>query len=421
MEEFNKSKVAMTFAFLMIPAMIFAAEYTLDECQQKAAEGVAEAQWQLGLRYENGDGVKKNNMKAVSQYKKAAEQKHRKACGRLADLYEKGSFVKKDPVLAAKYRAWSQGDNGELAAAQARTSVEKSKEDEIETALDYILGRNGKAKDPKTGIRVLYQSAKDKPIAQRVFVDRWSKGDLDGALEVLSDDEWEKILPWYQNAWNSGNKRAGLVLGNDAYLRKQYSSALGYWQGSGLAKCWYFVGRFYATWSEEGKGGGPSSMKDETKARKAYEKCLRIDSSWDDAKFDLGCLYLFAKNKENKNLSEAKKIFAYFLKKAPNDKWYNYDYGLAGYWHQRSQFDKKWPKRRVDTLLAWAKQYEQYQSSYSRVPEYERRNIADYNRMIEDWKSFERSREEYVSYIQKAANLGCEPAQKFMSDYNSNK
>ena len=421
MAEFNKIHISLIVAFLFMPVLLLATEYSLEECQAKAADGNAEAQWQLGLRYENGDGIKKNNMRALAQYKKAAERKHRKACAKLADFYENGKFVKKDLVLAAKYKAWADGDNGELAAAQARTSVAKSKEDEIETALDYILGRNGKPKDPKPGIRILYQSAKDKPIAQKVFVDRWSKGDLDGALAVLSDEEWEKMLPWYKNAWDSGNKRAGLVLGNDAYSRKQYSAALGYWQGSGMAKCWYFVGRFYATWSEEGKGGGPQSMRDETKARKAYEKCLRIDNSWDDAKFDLGCLYLFAKNKENENLSEAKRIFLYFLKKSPDDKWLNYNYGVAGYWLQRSQFDKKWPKHKVDSLLSWAKQNEQYSSSYSRIPEYERRNMSDYNRMIEDWKLFERSREEYVTYIRKAANLGCEPAQKFMNEYNSNK
>lgn len=417
MVEFSKIRAAAISVLVIVPLILLANEYSLEECQSKSAEGNAEAQWQLGQRYENGDGVKKNNMRALAQYKKAAEQKHRKACAKLAHLYESGQFVKKDPVLAAKYKAWAEGDNGELAAAQARTSVAKSKEDEIETALDYILGRNGKPKDPKTGIRILYQSAKDKPIAQKVFVDRWSKGDLDGALEVLSDEEWEKIIPWYRNAWNNGNKRAGLVLGNDAYWRKQYVSALEYWQGSGLAKCWYFVGKFYATWSEEGKGGGPSSMRDETKSRKAYERCLRIDRFWDDAKFDLGCLYLFAKKQENENLLEAKKIFSYFLKKDPNNKWYNYDYGLSGYWLQRSQFNKKWSKSRVDSLLSWAKQYEN--SQYSRVPDWERRTLLDYNRMIDDWKSMERSQQEFIPYIRKASNLGCEPAQKFMSDYDS--
>ena len=416
MEEFNKIRAALMAVIILTSPLLTAANYSLEECRQKASEGSAEAQWQLGQRYELGDGVKKNNMRAIAQYKKAAEQKHKKACAKLADLYESGKFVKKDPVLAAKYKAWADGDNGELAAAQVRNTVEKNKEDEIETALDYILGRNGKPKDPKTGIRILYQSAKDKPIAQRVFVDRWSKGDLDGALEVLSDEEWEKILPWYKNAWEGGNKRTGLVLGNDAYARRQYSSALAYWQGSGLAKCWYLVGRFYATWSEEGKGGGPSNMRDETKARKAYERCLRIDKTWDDAKFDLGCLYLFAKNSENENLLEAKKIFSYFLKKDSNNQWYNYDYGLSGYWHQRSQFNKKWPKGRIDFLLSWGKRYEN-----ASIPEYERRTLQEYNRMIDDWKSMTRAQEEFVPYIRKAANMGCKPAIKFMDDYNKDK
>ena len=416
MEEFNKIRAALMAVIILTSPLLTAANYSLEECQQKASEGSAEAQWQLGQRYELGDGVKKNNMRALAQYKKAAEQKHKKACAKLADLYESGKFVKKDPVLAAKYKAWADGDNGELAAAQVRNTVEKNKEDEIETALDYILGRNGKPKDPKTGIRILYQSAKDKPIAQRVFVDRWSKGDLDGALEVLSDEEWEKILPWYKNAWEGGNKRTGLVLGNDAYARRQYSSALAYWQGSGLAKCWYLVGRFYATWSEEGKGGGPSNMRDETKARKAYERCLRIDKTWDDAKFDLGCLYLFAKNSENENLLEAKKIFSYFLKKDSNNQWYNYDYGLSGYWHQRSKFNKKWPKGRIDFLLSWGKRYEN-----ASIPEYERRTLQEYNRMIDDWKSMTRAQEEFVPYIRKAANMGCKPAIKFMDDYNKDK
>ena len=414
MVEFNKIRRAIIAFVFVAPTMLMATEYSLEDCQTKAAEGHAEAQWQLGQRYENGDGVKKNNMKALAQYKKAAEQKHRRACAKLADYYENGKFVKKDPVLAAKYKAWSEGDNGELAAAQARTIMTKSKEDEIEIALDYILGRNGKPKDPKTGIRILYQSAKDKPIAQKVFVDRWSNGDLDGALEVLNNEEWQKIVPWYKDAWESGNKRAGLILGNDAYSRKQYSSALSYWQGSGMAKCWYFVGRFYATWSEEGKGGGPSHMRDETKARKVYEKCLRIDSTWDNAKFDLGCLYLFAKAPENANLYEAKRIFSYFLKKDANNMWYNYDYGLSGYCYHRAQFNKKWPKAKVDRLLNWAKRYENYS-----IPEYERRTMLDYNRMIKDWKAMERLQEEFVGYIRKASNLGCEPAQKFMSDYNS--
>ena len=99
---FNNFRAAVLVVVLITPIALFASELGLEECQSKAAEGNAEAQWQLGLRYENGDGIKKNPMRALAQYKKAAEQKHRKACAKLADLYENGKFVKKDPVLAAK-------------------------------------------------------------------------------------------------------------------------------------------------------------------------------------------------------------------------------------------------------------------------------------------------------------------------------
>ena len=420
MVEFNKIRIAVVIAVMTTQMFLFAADYSLEECQAKAAEGNAEAQWQLGLRYENGDGVKKNNMRALAQYKKAAEQRHRKACAKLADLYENGRFVKKDPVQAAKYKAWANGDNGELAADRARQSAAKVNEDEIETALDYILGRNGKLKDPKTGIRILYQSAKDKPIAQKVFVDRWSRGDLDDALGVLDNDEWEKIIPWFKNAWDCGNKRTGLVLGSDAYYRKQYKLALAYWQGSELAKSWYFVGRFYDTSSEEGKGGGPKSMRDEVKARRAYERCLVIDRTWDDAKFNLGLIYLFPQNVNNANLPEAKRIFEYFLKKDPNNKWYNYDYGMAGYWLLSSTFDKKWPKKRVDRLFAWAKEYEESRKYYSKKSERDRIDLREFNRMIKDWEDMRSAQKVFVSYIKKASNLGCEPATKFMNDYSRN-
>ena len=159
-------------------------------------------------------------------------------------------------------------------------------------------------------------------------------------------------------------------------------------------------------------------MRDETKARKAYEKCLRLDGSWDDAKCDLGCIYLFAKNSGNENLLEAKRIFSYFIGKNSNDKWYNFFYGLAGYSLERSQFERKWTKRTVDTLLVWARQYGD--TAYYNLPASERNVMRDYSRMLGERNAMERNQNEFVAYIRKAANLGCEPAQKFMSDYDGN-
>lgn len=396
MVEFNKVRPVLLVFGLLLACCGFGEELTLADCQQKAAEGVAEAQWQLGQRYENGVGVKKNNMRALAQYKKAAEQKHKKACAKLADLYESGKFVRKDPVLAAKYKAWSEGDNGELAAAQVRTAVEKSKEDEIETALDYILGRNGKAKDPKTGIRILYAQAKDKPVAQRVFVERWSKGDLDDALGVLSGEEWALLIPWFRDAWDRGNKKTGLVLGNDAYRKERYRDALEFWEKSGLPKSWYFIGKFYASWSKVGEGGGPDSMKDETLSRKAYERCLRMDKTWDDAKFDLACLYVWAKKKENQNYAKALDYFAYFLKKDSSNKYYNYGYGSAGFWMNNDQLVR-------------------LENEYKYAPDSRRAYIkSEYNRVMY-------KRDDFVRYIRTAASQGHEGAQDFITRFEQSK
>ena len=47
---------------------------------RKAAEqGDSEAQYNLGLFYDKGEGVEKNHSEAIKWYKKAAEQGHAKA------------------------------------------------------------------------------------------------------------------------------------------------------------------------------------------------------------------------------------------------------------------------------------------------------------------------------------------------------
>lgn len=416
MVEFNKIRIVVFAVMMAIPMMILANEYSLEECKIEATKDNAEAQWQLGQRYENGDGVKRNTLRALTQYKKAAAKKHRKACAKLANLYKNGILVQKDLVLAAKYEAWAKGENGELAAAQTRGMVEKSNVDEIEIALDYILGRNGKGKDPKTGIRILYQSAKDNPVAQKIFVDRWSNGDLDGSLGVLSSDEYDMIIPWFKDAWDRGNKRAGLILGNDAYLRKKYSLALEYWKGSGLAYSWYLVGRFYSTYLEEGKGGGPEKVRDETKSRKAFEICLTINSNFEDAKIELSFIYLWPQKSENENLYKARDYFSYFLKKHPNNEWYNYGYGVAGYRIAIVKFFAKWPESEMSKLISLSKQFNDEYSAFARMPKWERERIKkDYEMMCKDFDETKSMQEKYIFYIKKAANLGLKPAQDYLS------
>ena len=84
--------------------------------QNSAEKGDAKAQTALGVRYEKGDGVEKNPVKAVSYYKKAAGQGHAEAQSRLGYCYANGIGVTPDEQTAFLWyqRAAEQG----YAAAQ---------------------------------------------------------------------------------------------------------------------------------------------------------------------------------------------------------------------------------------------------------------------------------------------------------------
>ena len=65
-----------------------------------AKQGHVNAQFNLGLCYDIGDGVIENDKKAVYWYNKAAKQGHAKAQNNLAGMYALGEGVKKDNIKA---------------------------------------------------------------------------------------------------------------------------------------------------------------------------------------------------------------------------------------------------------------------------------------------------------------------------------
>ncbi len=77
-----------------------------------AEQGNAKAQYNLGVMYGNGRGVKQDYFKAVNWYRKAAEQGHADAQLNLGYMYEKGRGVKQDDFEAVKWyrQAAEQGN-----------------------------------------------------------------------------------------------------------------------------------------------------------------------------------------------------------------------------------------------------------------------------------------------------------------------
>ena len=77
-----------------------------------AEQGLAGAQFSLGVMYENGQGVPQNFAAAVPWYRKAADQGHAAGQYNLGFMYSRGDGVRLDYAMAVKwYRmAAEQGD-----------------------------------------------------------------------------------------------------------------------------------------------------------------------------------------------------------------------------------------------------------------------------------------------------------------------
>src|SRR2546430_1670593 len=72
----------------------------LKDTQKEAENGNKEAQFNLGVYYEKGIGIEKNEVKAFDWYQKAAENGVKEAQFNLGVYYEKGIGTEKDEVKA---------------------------------------------------------------------------------------------------------------------------------------------------------------------------------------------------------------------------------------------------------------------------------------------------------------------------------
>ena len=86
---------------------------TIQQLEQAAKAGQAPAQFFLGSRYKNGQGVKQDPKEAFAWFKKAADQGIPSAQLNVGQMYANGVGVKQDLKLAQAYlmKAAKQGDN----------------------------------------------------------------------------------------------------------------------------------------------------------------------------------------------------------------------------------------------------------------------------------------------------------------------
>ena len=92
--------------------------------RKAALRGDADAQFNLGVCYAKGEGVEKDEVEAVKWYRKAALQGHADAQFNLGIRYAKGRGVEKDEVEAYKWVLLADAQGNED-AKEAMALVEK--------------------------------------------------------------------------------------------------------------------------------------------------------------------------------------------------------------------------------------------------------------------------------------------------------
>jgi uncharacterized protein len=87
-----------------------------------AEQGSAYAQFNLGVLYDNGQGVPQNDALAMQWYQKAAEQGLSQAQVNLAIMYREGQGLPPDPVRAYFWFALAESQ-GDWQAPRAKTAL----------------------------------------------------------------------------------------------------------------------------------------------------------------------------------------------------------------------------------------------------------------------------------------------------------
>ena len=117
--------------------------------QFAAEQGVVKAQYNLGLMYGKGKGVNRDYKEAVRWYLRAAEKGYSKAQTNLGWMYEKGKGVPRDDQKAAK---WYQlaSDQGVAKAQEklillSQKNIKSKSQDDPKGLIDHSLNINAKS------------------------------------------------------------------------------------------------------------------------------------------------------------------------------------------------------------------------------------------------------------------------------------
>eukprot|EP00466_Bigelowiella_natans_P008688 jgi/Bigna1/145386/aug1.98_g20094 len=184
-------------------------DMAVEICREEAKEGIAYAQFKLGVCYERGRGVEKNEAKAVEWYSKAAAQDHISACGNLGVCYEEGAGVTRDMNKALLYyeKAANKGDilaYFNLGMNHEDHDVEKAKKWDKESLRESVMWYTKAAEQGSVESMEELARYYEKP-----------------QLNECSDNALKLSMHWYYNALKKNSKFAVKSLSTDASTRQK--------------------------------------------------------------------------------------------------------------------------------------------------------------------------------------------------------
>lgn len=253
-------------------------ELTLEEkfarVQKEAEGGGAEAQYNLGVRYKQGDGVSKDVTKAVEWFQKAAAQGSAEAHEYLGEMYKRGQDVSKDGAKAAElYR--KALELYRKAADQGNAEAQNA------LGLRYRWGIHVPRDVTKAAEWYQKAAVQGNAEAQNALGEIYEIGDS-------APKDAVKAVEWYQKAAAQGHVGAQLNLGdmyvNDRGVLKNEAKAVEWWQKAAAQKsadAQFKLGAMY--------GNGAGVPKNVAKAVEWFEKAAAQGEV--HAQFFLGLLY----------------------------------------------------------------------------------------------------------------------------------
>ena len=317
---------------------------TIDEVEalalikESANSGSVEAQYELGRRYESGDGVLRDSSEAAKWYLKTAEHgisdcNDYKYALKLGEIYKKGLGVTKDNDEAIKWyrKAVELCANGETMYNLAEMCEIAKKYDEAAKRYQKLAERGV----CKAQMRLAYCYAEGKGVGEDLKVAfKWYRkaAEQDNALAQYYvgamyargngvEKNCEEAVKWYLKAAEQGNAKAqhqvGLFYHEGFCVVKDYAQAYKWLQKAadqGIADAQRVLGIMY----QEGHGVD----KNYEKALVWYQKA--VDQGHSVAYYNLGEMYEYGYGVK-KDLSQAIKWYKTAAENGNEDGQYNYD------------------------------------------------------------------------------------------------